>query len=64
MGNLLVKNYEALFQRILLEQNSPYLIKMISGFLAFNFKKGKLESAVALEIIGKVAKTIENTNFR
>ncbi len=63
MGNLLVKNYEALFQKILLEQNRPDLIKMISGFLAFNFQKGKFKSVVALEIIGKVAKTIANTNF-
>jgi hypothetical protein len=31
-----------------MEHSNPNLIKMISGFLAFNFKKGKFESSVAL----------------
>lgn len=41
MGNLIVKYYPNLLFKILHEQSSPQIVKMISSFLSFNFKKGK-----------------------
>jgi hypothetical protein len=54
MGNLIVKYYPSLFCKILHEQSNPHIIKMISSFLSFNFKKGKFSFEVAVQVISKV----------
>ena len=64
MGNMIIKYYSSLFQKILQEQKNPHIAKMVTGFLSFHFKKGKLKEEAALQVVGKVDEVISNGQVR
>lgn len=64
MGNLMVKYYPSLFFKILHEQHNPQVIKILSGFIAYHFKKGKFGHEVAVQIIDKVNEVVTNAVVR
>jgi hypothetical protein len=64
MGNLIAKYYPLLFSRMLQEQREPQVVKILAGFLSFNFKKGKLSQEAALQVIGKVDEVISDAGVR
>lgn len=64
MGNMIVKYYPSLLTKLLSHYKSPQVIKMLSGFLGCNFKKGKLKEEAALQVIAKVDEVISNSSVR
>lgn len=63
MGNLIVKYYPSLLYKILREQQSPQVIKLVTGFLSFHFKKGKLSEEVGVQIIDKISEIINTPSL-
>ena len=64
MGNMIVKYYPSLLAKLMMNYQDPQVVKMLSGFLGINFKKGKLKEEAALQVIGKVDEVISNSAVR
>ena len=64
MGNMIIKYYSSLLEKILQEQFNPQIAKMVTGFISFHFKKGKLKEEAALQVIGKINEIISNAAVR
>lgn len=56
----MVKYYAPLFYPILYEQRDPEVIKIVAGFMAYHFKKGKFDKEVALDVLNKIKEVISN----
>ena len=64
MSTMIVKYYPSLFAKIIQEQYQPQIVKMLTGFVSFNFKKGKLKEEAALQVIHKIHQVIINSTLR
>ena len=64
MGNMIIKYYSSLLEKILQEQFNPQIAKMVTGFISFHFKKGKLKEEAALQVVGKINEIISNAAVR
>ena len=64
MGGMMLKYYSSLFERILQEQVSPQVSKMITSFIALHFKRGKLKEDAAIKVVGKVDEVVSNAVVR
>ena len=60
----MVKYYSSLLERILQEQASPQVSKMITSFIALHFKRGKLKEEAAIKVVGKVDEVVSNATVR